>query len=286
MILFFGYFLLMLSCMVRATPLSKNESNILRIGRTRNVSLATVNQANLNSNDFEAGKHRQGSLIAFSKNNPELDWKKYLKLFDEKKEQHQDLDIDFMKEKLERTANSIQWLADLYDPLKWSRVPGKLEDDCRKELEFFLKSLKDGKLWAAKMSDASGRYSSQYHFGNGFWLGSSTLCKELNTTGRDVRQQLDDTPPYPLKFHVARMYLTLPKELEFSTRQVFLGLCLPATCNQASLTSMLRANADRVEREGNSTYRSAGPKIHIVEVKPVPSSNYNPWRDPRSYILS
>ncbi|KAK9306362.1 hypothetical protein QLX08_003040 [Tetragonisca angustula] len=286
MILFFGYFLLMLGCAVRATPLSKNESNILRIGRTRNVSLAAVSQANLNSNDFETGKHRQGSLVGFSKNNPELDWKKYLKLFDEKKEERQDLDVDFMREKLERTANSIQWLADLYDPLKWSRVPGKLEDDCRKELEFFLKSLKDGKLWAAKMSDASGRYSSQYHFGNGFWLGSSTLCKELNTTGRDVRQQLDDTPPYPLKFHVARMYLTLPKELEFSTRQVFLGLCLPATCNQASLTSMLRANADRVEREGNSTYRSAGPKIHIVEVKPVPSSNYNPWRDPRSYILS
>lgn len=150
MILFFGYFLLMLSSMVHATPLSKNESNILRIGRTRNVSFVTVKTANLNSNDFEVGKHRQGSLIGFSKNNPELDWKKYLKLFDEKKEEHQDLDIDFMKEKLEKTANSIQWLADLYDPLKWSRVPGKLEDDCRKELEFFLKSLKDGKLWAAK----------------------------------------------------------------------------------------------------------------------------------------
>ncbi|KOX80350.1 Nose resistant to fluoxetine protein 6 [Melipona quadrifasciata] len=286
MILFFGYFLLIPHCMVHATPLSKNESNILRIGRTRNVSLATVKTANLNNNDFEVVKHRQGSLVGFSKNNPELDWKKYLKLFDDKKEEHQDLDIDFTKEKLERTANSIQWLADLYDPLKWSRVPGKLEDDCRKELEFFLKSLKDGKLWAAKMSDASGRYSSQYHFGNGFWLGSSTLCKELNATGREVRQQLDDVPPYPLKFHVARMYLTLPKELEFSTRQVFLGLCLPATCNQASLTSMLRANADRVEREGNSTYRSAGPKIHIVEVKPVPSNNYDPWRDPKSYILS
>lgn len=66
------------------------------------------------------------------------------------------------------------------------------------------------------VSDASGRYSSQFHFGNGFWLGSSTLCKELNATGASIRQELDDTPPYALKFHVARMYLTLPKELEFS----------------------------------------------------------------------
>ena len=59
-------------------------------------------------------------------------------------------DIDFMGDKVGTTANSIQWLADLYDPLKWSRVPGKLGKDCRKELEFFLESLRDGKLWAAK----------------------------------------------------------------------------------------------------------------------------------------
>lgn len=76
------------------------------------------------------------------------------------------------------------------------------------------------------------------------------------------------------------------KSICFQTRQVFLGLCLPATCNQASLTSMLRANADRVEREGNLTYRSYGPKIHIVAVRPVPSSNYTLWRDPKFYVLS
>lgn len=64
--------------------------------------------------------------------------------------------------------------------------------------------------------DASGRYPSQFHFGNGFWLGSSTLCKELNATNNKIHRELDDAPPYPLKFHVARMYLTLPKELELS----------------------------------------------------------------------
>ncbi|KAJ8680793.1 hypothetical protein QAD02_016580, partial [Eretmocerus hayati] len=34
----------------------------------------------------------------------------------------------------------------------------------------------------SKVSDASGRYSSQWHFGNGHWLGSNTLCRELNRT--------------------------------------------------------------------------------------------------------
>ncbi|XP_043254228.1 nose resistant to fluoxetine protein 6-like [Colletes gigas] len=278
-------YLLTLSCVVHTT-IAKDRSNILRLGKSRDKLPETTEPIDSNFTDYkdEETPKEQGRLIGFSKNNPELDWKNNLKLFDKKEEDRGDLDVDFMKEKLEKTANSIQWLSDLYDPLKWSRVPGKLEGDCRADLEFFLKSLKDGKPWAAKMSDASGRYSSQFHFGNGFWLGSSNLCRELNIT--EARPGIDERPPYPLKFHVARMYLTLPKEFEFSTRQVFLGLCLPATCNRTSLTSMLRASADRVEREGNSTYRSTGPKIHIVAVKPVPSSNYSPWLDPKLYVLS
>ncbi|XP_029037183.1 nose resistant to fluoxetine protein 6 [Osmia bicornis bicornis] len=282
------YYLLIISCILHTT-ISKNESNILRLGKPRDRSSITTETPNSNSTDQgdekEASKERR-PLIEFSKNNPELDWKNYLKLFDEKEEEQRDLDVDFMKEKLEKTANSVQWLADLYDPLKWSRLPGKLDDNCRRDMEFFLKSLQDGKLWAAKMSDASGRYSSQFYFGNGFWLGSSSLCKELNGTGGNIGSGIEDRPPYPVKFHVARMYLALPKEIDFSTRQLFLGLCLPATCGQVSLTSMLRANADRVELEGNSTYRSIGPKIHIISVKQVPSSDYTAWHDPKFYVLS
>ena len=70
------------------------------------------------------------------------------------------------------------------------------------------------------------------------------------------------------------------------TRQVFLGLCLPGTCDRISLMSMLRASADRVEREGNSTHRrSSGPKIHIVALKPIPSNDYSAWTDPKVYVL-
>ncbi|KZC08232.1 PREDICTED: nose resistant to fluoxetine protein 6 [Dufourea novaeangliae] len=281
------YLLLAICCIVHTT-ISKNESNILRLGKPRNRSSITDETRNSNGtdhgNETETPKE-QGRLIGFSKNNAGLDWKSQLNLSEDKQEQRENLDVDFMKEKIQRTANSIQWLADLYDPLKWARVPGKVEGNCKRDLEVFLKSLNDGKLWAAKMSDASGRYSSQFHFGNGFWLGSSTLCRELNANDGKDRSESHDRPPYPLKFHVARMNLILPKEFELSTTQLFLGLCLPATCDRASLTSMLRASADRVEWEGNSTYRSSGPKIHIADVKPVPSSNYDPWLDPKLYIL-
>lgn len=146
------YYLIILSCILRAET-SKNESNILRLGKPRDrsssITTETPNSNGTERDEKEASNERR-PLIGFSKNNPELDWKNYLKLFDEKEEEQRDLDVDFMKEKLEKTANSIQWLADLYDPLKWSRLPGKLDDNCRRDMEFFLKSLQDGKLWAAK----------------------------------------------------------------------------------------------------------------------------------------
>ncbi|XP_011170992.1 nose resistant to fluoxetine protein 6 [Solenopsis invicta] len=274
---------------VACEVITEKESNILKLSRPQKGASNETKAASFNVTEYttqqnESGK--QASLIAFSKNNPELDWKNYLKMFDGNEEEHRDLDVDFMKEKLEKTANSIQWLADLYDPLRWARVPGELQNECRRDMERFLSALRDGKLWAAKMSDASGRYSSQFHFGNGFWLGSISLCKELNNTNGKTIMSVEEQPLFPLRFHVARLYLNLPKEVDFSTRQVFLGLCLPGTCDRASLTSMLRASADRVEREGNSTYRSSGPKIHVVTVKPVPSSNYCAWQDPKFYVLS
>ncbi|XP_050456322.1 nose resistant to fluoxetine protein 6-like [Cataglyphis hispanica] len=274
--------------LVTHVVLAEKESNILKLSKPQKFASIGTRTSNFNTTNYANEKNESKKhLIAFSKNNPELDWKNYLKMFDKNEEEYQNLDIDFMKEKLEKTTNSIQWLADLYDPLRWAKVPGKLQDECRRDMERFLDALRNGKIWAAKMSDASGRYSSQFHFGNGFWLGSSTLCKELNVTdGKSITNDNDEQLPFPLKFHVARLYLNFPKEVDLSTRQVFLGLCLPSTCDRVSLTSMLRASADRVEREGNSTYRSSGPKIHIVAVKPVPSSNYCAWRDPKFYVLS
>ncbi|XP_043275158.1 nose resistant to fluoxetine protein 6-like [Venturia canescens] len=287
-------------CLFLSPSIAKNESNILRLSKPQKSPADQPKASNFNvSDDFgdEAKAQSPGPLITFSKNNPELDWKNHIKNAAKiENDSLRDLDVDFMKNKIEMTANSVQWLVDLYDPLRWKRVPGKLDQECRRDMDWFLKALRDGKLWAAKMSDASGRYGSQFHFGNGFWLGSSTLCLELNGTEKTgvggiggigvVGVNGDDVPPYSVKFHVARMFLTLPSDIELLTRQIFLGLCLPDTCDRISLTSMLRASADRVEREGNSTHsRSSGPKIHIVTVKPVPSSDYSAWLDPKFYVL-
>ncbi|XP_057340254.1 nose resistant to fluoxetine protein 6-like [Microplitis mediator] len=284
-------FILIIKTLINLTY-SKNESNILRLSKPKSTTIKsliiTTSVKNIPSEETEVLRDR---LLAFSKNNPESDWKKYLKINNSKNDSDSDVDVNFMKDKLELNANSIQWLTDIYDPLRWHRIPGKLTPECLRDMELFISALKDGKLWAAKMLDASGRYNSQFHFGNGFWLGSSSLCKELNTTEEDGINPInpiisnDELPPYLIKFHVVRMGLSFPRNIEPSTRQIFLGLCLPATCDRFSLGSMLRTSVERVEKQGNGTHGSHGPKITIVTVKPVPASDYSVWNDSKLYIL-
>lgn len=144
-------YLLVIACIGHV--IAEKESNILKLSKPQTLSSIGTNATNFNETEYIEEKDeakKRSPLIAFSKNNPELDWKNYLKTFDENEEDHQDLDIDFMKDKLEKTPNSIQWLADLYDPLRWTRVPGNLQNECRKDMERFLAELKNGKLWAAK----------------------------------------------------------------------------------------------------------------------------------------
>lgn len=133
---------------------SKNDSNILRLSRPLKTKIDTKlleNDSNDTDNIQEVQKPKGHRLVLFSKNNPELDWKTYINKNVGKNDQvPRDLDLDFMNNKLETNGNSIQWLSDLYDPLKWIRVPGKLNDNCRNHMEIFLHGLKDGKLWAAK----------------------------------------------------------------------------------------------------------------------------------------
>lgn len=144
-------YLLVIIC-IAYEVITEKESNILKLSKPQKVVSNGTKTTNFNVTEYTTKKNESGkqSLIAFSKNNPELDWKNYLKMFDGNEEEHRELDVNFMKEKLEKTANSIQWLADLYDPLRWARVPGELQDECRRDMEKFLSALSDGKLWAAK----------------------------------------------------------------------------------------------------------------------------------------
>jgi hypothetical protein len=77
-------------------------------------------------------------------------------------------------------------------------------------------TLSHGGSWSATyrdacfftVTDASGRYSSQFFFGNGFWLGSHTLCEELQ-----LRDSNPEPPPFSVAFHVAKLQVALSSRL-------------------------------------------------------------------------
>ncbi|KAG8259121.1 hypothetical protein J6590_017299 [Homalodisca vitripennis] len=79
------------------------------------------------------------------------------------------------------------------------------------------------------VTDASGRYSSQFFFGNDFWLGSHTLCQELQNprTNKVI-------PPFKVNFHVAILRLRLPHELTPRLGSVSL-----ANSNRSSIVPMI-----------------------------------------------
>lgn len=57
------------------------------------------------------------------------------------------------------------------------------------------------------MSDSSGRYTSQFFFGNEFWLGSRTECTELQN-----RKYNKFIPPFEVHFYVSRFLLTIENQ--------------------------------------------------------------------------
>ena len=123
-----------------------NETNILRLGKPRS------NLPSKNEPEVKKDLGKKPKKFKFTKSNPELDWKIYLWRLAEEEDRTRsnDLDLDFTKDELEKTANSVQWLNDLYDPLRWKKVPGNISTECRMDMDKFLQDLKNGELWAAK----------------------------------------------------------------------------------------------------------------------------------------
>ncbi|KAG8225221.1 hypothetical protein J437_LFUL012696 [Ladona fulva] len=194
--------------------------------------------------------------------------------------------------------------------------------------------------------DATGRYSSQFTFGNGFWLGSKTLCLELDnmalkrkaaerkkleatkivfssekhpvdfttqppnddedqkerkTKGDDttsvsplfpVRQQnpflvASKSPPYRVRFFIARIELSLTNDILMRPRQVLLGVCMPRSCTPRAISQLIDISV--TEKGYNQSSKTddlnrSGRSIKVLHVRPVPG-DYDWKMDPKVYVL-
>ncbi|BFG00152.1 uncharacterized protein DMAD_00214 [Drosophila madeirensis] len=68
-------------------------------------------------------------------------------------------------------------LADRWSSLESS---GALGANCSRDMRSYLSALSDSKMWAVKMDDASGHYTSGFFYGNNYWMGSLALCDAID----------------------------------------------------------------------------------------------------------
>ncbi|KAL4142596.1 hypothetical protein QTP88_005026 [Uroleucon formosanum] len=172
-------------------------------------------------------------------------------------------------------TSDLEWLSNVYNPHRWNpaELPAAsmLSVQCRDVMKTYLEALRRGSFWAAKMADASGRYSSQLFFGNDFWLGSHTLCKELQNKATNQY-----VPPFDAKFYVAKLAIKLHDQLTPRTRLISLGLCMPKDCSSTEVQNMISVPKE----DSGSNYRS----YSVLNVRLVPGT-YTLWSDSKFQIL-
>ncbi|KAK3913370.1 Nose resistant to fluoxetine protein 6 [Frankliniella fusca] len=181
------------------------------------------------------------------------------------------------------TRAGLQFLANVYNPHHWAAARGVLTDPgpgaaCRGQLRTYLNALDNGTTWAVQMTDASGRYSSQFFFGNDFWLGSHTLCEEISSPFAL------SNPPWPVAFHVVQIKVHLDPVLTPHPRVLHLGVCLPRSCDPKDITALLQA-ASRPAPAAPGPQPRTAPSMEVVRVRRVPGP-YVLLADTKLHILA
>ncbi|KAF6205201.1 hypothetical protein GE061_019368 [Apolygus lucorum] len=172
--------------------------------------------------------------------------------------------------KLSKNAgeSGMEWLGSLYNPHSWNMSllasSKKLSGECRRAVKMYINGLNNGALWAAKMADASGRYSSMFFFGNDFWLGSKILCSEVNAAG------------VPTAFHLVKFTIMLDPTLTPFQRDMSLGVCLPADCSAADIQALLETTTAPTDPQ---------QRLSLLRVRAIPGP-YSLPNDPVFHIMT
>nr|XP_049698753.1 uncharacterized protein LOC110374658 [Helicoverpa armigera] len=175
---------------------------------------------------------------------------------------------------------------------QWPELQRLVSGECRADLQEYVDGLVEKQLWALKMEDASGRYTSMFYWGNNYWTGSAELCdilneqhtpvKQRNKTAQsqifnDWRQDLSMVgfgPPFETAFYVAKVTVTSNfTDIVKTRRTLHLGICLPRSCSRAAVGALV----------GDS--RAPLLSTRVLAVRSPQHGGYSYWADPTFQVL-
>ncbi|XP_055846411.1 nose resistant to fluoxetine protein 6 [Episyrphus balteatus] len=207
----------------------------------------------------------------------------------------------------ETTNFSILSLKDMFNvfdakniALNWSKISkSKISKNCTEQVFSFLKGLNRRQMWATKMNDASGHYTSGFFYGNNYWMGSMSLCESIynpenenfrlnNEKGsknsglpfaaahqhlyRSVRHQ---NPSFKPGFFILKMLFNITFDVQV-IRKIYVGVCLPSACSIKDVGELVMNSQTEV------SYR----QVELIDIR-VPTSNvYSLFQDSTFWILT
>ncbi|XP_031632725.1 uncharacterized protein LOC116346685 [Contarinia nasturtii] len=174
-------------------------------------------------------------------------------------------------------SQSFRFITNLYDQYEWDadELRKVLSPRCASDMYVYLDALIKGKIWAAKASDASGRYRGQFMFDNNHWLGSILECDGL--------AKIDEME---VSFFVATTLVASPEPL-IEKHILRVGQCLPAICTTEDVRSILDADPwarKFMDNFVNATTEQGRADISVLGVRRVPG-DYSAWKDRQFYMV-
>jgi Nose resistant-to-fluoxetine protein, N-terminal domain len=123
-------------------------------------------------------------------------------------------------------AVGFQIMAALFDHSRWSYgdIERNVSAACAADMKIYLRHMRLGSEWALKVMDSSGRFGSEFLFGNDFWMGSKRFCGEVDRTlkqmNRENRYSNRNRRPQ-MRFYVSRIAAQL--EYMFAGVSIFIS---------------------------------------------------------------
>uniref|UniRef100_A0A1B0FQH3 Nose resistant-to-fluoxetine protein N-terminal domain-containing protein n=1 Tax=Glossina morsitans morsitans TaxID=37546 RepID=A0A1B0FQH3_GLOMM len=208
---------------------------------------------------------------------------------------------------LQSSSNEFSNLPQLRDALnifdisylakQWFNIQKDVSLNCSKDIYKYLNALNNSSIWALKMDDASGHYTSGFFYGNNYWMGSMSLCKAIHhAVGHDrgkiaVRSAglpfskdndgysypsiYNDNPPFMPGFFIIKIFFneTYPMKV---TRTIYAGVCLPSTCNLVDVKQLFRKAQKQLDNR----------QVRVIDVRMPTNQKFNLYEDRTFWILA